>query len=493
MITDLSIILGNQLCKPNLIKEITNHPIFMCESDDLCTHFKYHKLKIIFFLTAMREYADELKSENISCHYHKLKENENQLYLDVLEQFCTKNKVQRLHMLEVEDHFFDNSIIDFCENHSIKRIVHKSPLFLTTQEEFKEYLDSSKKPFMKTFYEQQRKKLDVLMENGKPKGGQWSFDEENRKKTPKKIEFPNIPTGTQSTHLENVKSLVKTKFNNHIGEMKNIWFPTKRSEVLNWCDNFITVRFNKFGDYEDAIDPRSDFLFHSVLSPFINAGLITPTELLEKIKKVENKIPINSYEGFVRQVIGWREFMRGIYHNYDDIQQEKNFFNHNRKLTKHWYEGTTGIAPLDDAIKQVMNLGYTHHINRLMVIGNVMLLAQIHPQEVYKWFMECFIDSSDWVMGPNVFGMSQFSDGGIFATKPYFSGSNYIRKMSHYPKAEWCPTMDALYWRFIADHQEFFSQNYRMKFMVSKINSFTEEKISEIFKLSDSFIKKVTK
>ena len=165
---------------------------------------------------------------------------------------------------------------------------------------------------------------------------------------------------------------------------------------------------------------------------------------------------------------------------------------HHRKLSHHWYEGSTGIQPLDDALSQVIRMGYTHHINRLMVIGNMMMMCQIHPKEVYRWFMECFIDSSDWVMGPNVYGMSQFSDGGIFATKPYFCGSNYIRKMSHYSKGQWCETVDSLYWRFIGDHQDFFKKNYRMKMMVSKWNSFSAEKCDLIYKTSENFIKKVT-
>jgi len=334
--------------------------------------------------------------------------------------------------------------------------------------------------------------LDVLMDGVKPFGGQWSFDEDNRKKTPKSLTFPSVNLGSQSQHLADVKQLVRSTFSDHIGAEGDCWFPITRTEVDRWVDQFIDERFQLFGDYEDAIDMRSDFLFHSVISPFINCGLITPSEILAKVEGLVSQIPLNSYEGFIRQIIGWREFIRGIYRAYDEVQQEKNFFNHTRRLTSHWYEGTTGIVPLDDAIGQVMRLGYTHHINRLMVIGNIMLTCQIHPQEVYRWFMECFIDSSDWVMGPNVFGMSQFSDGGIFATKPYFSGSNYIRKMSHYSKGEWCAELDALYWRFIIDNQSFFEKNYRMKFMVSKIHSFSADKVDSIMELSEGCMQRLT-
>ena len=490
---ELSIILGNQLCKPDLIPEITKHPIFMCESTDLCTHFKYHQLKIILFLTAMREYRDELNSLGHTCHYNELSSTNKQPFLSVLKNHITKHNVKKLHMLTVEDHFFESELTHFCQENNIERIIYDSPLFLTSVADFNHYVSHTKRPFMKTFYEQQRKRLDILMDDNKPIGGQYSYDEENRKKTPKQMSFPTIPEGSKSSHLEPVKKLVQSEFSTHIGGNGNCWFPTTRKEAHLWLDRFIAERFEKFGDYEDAIDNRSDFLFHSALSPIINCGLITPQEVLNKIRPYEHKIPINSYEGFIRQIIGWREFIRGIYHEFDDVQQSSNFFNHTNKLTDHWYTATTGIDPLDDAIEQVMRLGYTHHINRLMVIGNTMLLCKIDPKEVFRWFMECFVDSSDWVMGPNVFGMSQFSDGGIFATKPYFCGSNYIRKMSHYKKGDWCDILDALYWRFIDDHQAFFSTNYRMKFMVSKITKFTPERRSEIHRISNAFIKKVTK
>ena len=492
MISEITVILGNQLFNPSYLGSMKQRPLFMCESDDLCTHFNYHQLKILFFFTAMREYRDELKREGFNCFYHECDINHTQLYVDVLLKFCKNNQVKTIHTFEIEDHFFQKKLTDFCTDQSIKHIIHESPLFLTPKKTFSDYLSATKRPFMKTFYEAQRKRLDILMDNGKPRGGKWSFDEENRKKTPKQITFPSIPPGTKSSHLPAVKKVVKQKFAHHIGETETIWFPITRKEVNKWLEQFIKQRFQLFGDYEDAIDNRSDFLFHSALSPLLNCGLLTPMEIINKIALVEDTIPIHCYEGFVRQIIGWREFIRGIYQHFDDKQQSSNFFNHQRKLTLHWYKGTTGVTPLDDAIKQVMRLGYTHHINRLMVIGNIMLLTNIDPKEVYRWFMECFIDSSDWVMGPNVYGMSQFSDGGIFATKPYFCGSNYIRKMSHYPKDDWCQTLDALYWRFILDKQTFLSKNFRLKMMVSKSQSFSEDRIKEIYALSDQFIERVS-
>lgn len=488
----LALVLGNQLFKPSLLPFDKQIPIFMCESDDLCTHFKYHALKITFFLTAMREYADELKAAGRSCFYHPLKEEAQQDFFDVLAAFCQTHQVQQIECIEIEDHFFEKKLLRFVDEHNLKLIQHASPMFLCSRQQFQDYLAKTKKPFMKTFYEGQRKELGILMEGNKPLGGQFSFDEDNRKRTPKKIIFPQVKTGTQSTYLAEVQMLVQKKFATHPGQGEKVWFPITHTEVWAWFETFIEERFQLFGDYEDAIDNRSDFLYHSALSMFINVGLITPTEILERIEGLEAIIPLNSLEGFIRQIIGWREFIRGIYHHFDETQQTTNFFNHQAKLSSHWYTGNTGIVPLDTAIQQTLKLGYTHHINRLMVIGNMMLMCRIHPQEVYRWFMELYIDSADWVMGPNVFGMSQFSDGGIFATKPYLCGSNYIKKMSHYSAGPWCEKMDALYWMFIYDNQALFAKNYRMRMMVSKVNSFDETKLKQFQGIKDTVLAEIT-
>ena len=187
-----------------------------------------------------------------------------------------------------------------------------------------------------------------------------------------------------------------------------------------------------FGPYEDALSGRDPVLFHSVLSLMMNLGLITPAEIVERAvaHACEHGVPMNSLEGFVRQVIGWREFVRGVYHRFDEEQSSRNHWGHERKLKDCWFDGTTGLPPLDDAIAKARDLGWQHHIERLMVMGNLLTLTQVHPREAHRWFMEMFVDSSDWVMGPNVYGMGIFSDGGIFATKPYICGSNYLIKMS---------------------------------------------------------------
>jgi deoxyribodipyrimidine photolyase-related protein len=337
--------------------------------------------------------------------------------------------------------------------------------------------------------------MQVLVDqSGSPEKGQWSFDAENRKKLPKGIHIPEIPKLNSTNHTQEVIKLVNEKFPEHPGDTTNFNWATTREQVLHLTELFFKERFDQFGPYEDAIDEKGVFLFHSVLSPYLNMGLINPKELLDTTLAHyrKNNTHFPSVEGFVRQIIGWREFIRGIYHEYDD-QLNVNYFNHHREMKPCWYEGTTGIAPLDDSIQKAIKHGYTHHIERLMILGNVMLLCEIHPDEVYRWFMEMYIDSADWVMAPNVFGMSQFADGGIFATKPYIGGANYIRKMSRYPKGDWEDVVNGLYWRFIARNEATFVKNQRMSMMVSTLRKMNPEKKEHLLNAAEAFIERTTK
>ena len=255
-------------------------------------------------------------------------------------------------------------------------------------------------------------------------------------------------------------------------------------------NDFLRNRFFDFGKYEDAILKDEIFLHHSVLTPMLNVGLLTPKFIINQSIAFANNndIPINSLEGFVRQIIGWREFIRGIYQVKGSTQRTTNFFQFKRKIPPSFYDGTTGIEPIDDTIKKVLKTAYCHHIERLMILGNFMVLCEFDPDEVYRWFMELFIDAYDWVMVPNVYGMSQFSDGGLMATKPYISGSNYLRKMSNYKNGSWQEVWDALYWNFIDKNRDVFIKNPRMKFMVSMYDKMNDEKKLIIKKQSIQFL-----
>jgi deoxyribodipyrimidine photolyase-related protein len=484
------VILGNHLFPDKCWADKKTLPFFMCEDRGLCTHFKYHKHKIIFFLASMRRFAQEMKDAGFSLTYHELSANN---YFDNLLDWVQTKKIKHLYMWEIEDHFFQELMRRFCERHKLSFITQSSPLFLVKRAEFEDYLQSVSKPKMQTFYERQRLKSGVLMDaKHKPLGGKFSFDQDNRKKWNSRLTPPSLPRPRRDALTQKVCSLVAKEFLDHPGESENFWLVTNRSEALGQLKIFIEQRLSLFGDYEDSITFEHDFLYHSVLSPYINIGFLPPGLIVSAIPKMhELKIPLNSIEGFIRQIMGWREFMRGIYHHYDSLQQESNFFNHHRKLTDDWYQGTTGILPLDLAIKKVQRLGYNHHIERLMILSNMMLLSEIHPQEVFRWFMEMYVDSSDWVMGPNVFGMGQFSDGGIFATKPYICGSNYILKMSqglHNDNNEWCDIMDGLYWRFIKKHRSFFEQNHRMGAGIKYLDRMDKQRGKILYTAAENFL-----
>jgi deoxyribodipyrimidine photolyase-related protein len=499
-ISNLTLILGNQLfhtdtLKANL-KNTKETVVFMREDVELCTYYKFHKHKIVFFLSAMRTYCKELEDKGFHVHYEELSPHPS-TFESALLNYIRKNKITSVSFFEIEDKFFEKRIVAMLAEAKISTTVWPSPMFLTTRADFKSYVQKNKRPFMKVFYEAQRKRLEILIEKSKePVGGRWSFDSENRLPLPSKIQPPDLPIIRPSKTTTEVQLLTESQFKDHPGTAETFWLPTTRKEALHWLDQFLDERLAQFGPYEDAIPQHSDFVFHSVLTPFLNTGLLTPKEVVGRTLAVakKNKTSIASVEGFIRQVIGWREFIRGIYQNFSEKQEKTNFFNHKRKLSDHWYRGDTGVTPLDHAIRKVIKYGYAHHIERLMIIGSLMLLLEIHPHEAHRWFMEMFIDSSDWVMGPNVYGMALFSDGGIFATKPYFCGSNYYRKMGGYKANEpWCDAVDGLYWGFIEKNKTLFLKNPRLSMMVRTLEKMDINKKKKIFEAAENLKKKITK
>ena len=323
--------------------------------------------------------------------------------------------------------------------------------------------------------------------------GEWSFDADNRKKLPRNVQPPEMVWTTPGAHEKDVIELVRREFKDHPGDAREFCWPTTRSQAREWLDDFVANRLDDFGPYEDAISSRSVTVFHSVLSPCLNLGLLTPREVIDAALVRVDEVPVQSLEGFVRQVIGWREFVRGVYRNYSEQQDASNFWSHEREMSPSWHDGTTGILPLDDAIRTAQRLGWTHHIPRLMVLGNLMTLCEIRPSSAHRWFMEMFVDSSEWVMGPNVYGMGLFSDGGIFATKPYICGSNYLLKMSDYKKGPWCEIVDGLYWRFIDKHREFFSGNPRLALMPRALDRLDSERRTRIFAAAEAFLEQHTR
>ena len=493
----LFFILGNQLFPPKYLDRFKNdHLFFMSEDYELCTYEKHHKLKILLFLSAMRSYSDNLKKNKFKVEYTKIDSSDfKKNYLDKIKKIINSKKIKEITSFEVEDKFFEKKVQSFVKKNNLVWNKIKSPMFLNSREEFNDYLSKNKRPFMATFYKSTRQKLNILMKkDGNPEGGKWSFDEDNRKKLPKNTKVPKFPNINETKHTKNLKPIIEKMFKDHPGSTQNFWFATEYNDVVKLLNFFLKEKSNLFGDYEDAVDQGNNILFHSALSPYINLGLITPEFIISKTLEFhkKNKIRLNSLEGYVRQVIGWREFMRGVYQKYSDEMETKNFFKQNRKMKHSWYEGTTGLPPLDHAIKNALKYGWSHHIERLMILSNIMNLCELNPKIVYKWFMEMFVDSSDWVMVPNVYGMGLFSDGGIFATKPYICGSSYFMKMMDFKKGDWCNTMDGLYWRFINRNRSFFLKNPRLSMMVRIFDKMKPERKKLILSEAEKFINKNT-
>ncbi len=492
----LILILGNQLFPLKHLNRLKQKSIYMAENYELCTYYKFHKHKIILFLSAMRNYADHLVDNTFNVHYEKITQDETPYETKLLE-YIANNNFNKVYMFEIEDKFFEKRILDALNQKSIAYEIISSPMFIYTREKFKKHVEKTKKPFMKNFYESIRKENNWLMtKDNKPFGGKFSFDGENRKKLPKKIEIPNDLQPSLGKNEKEVISSINKLFKSHPGKSDDFWLGTTRQYALKVLDHFIKNKMTKFGPYQDALSTRGDLLFHSILSPYINCGLITPQEIIERIIKDvdQDNLPehYSSIEGFMRQIVGWREFVRGIYQNYSNQQETKNFFNHQRNFKPCWYDGTTGILPLDLAIQKSVKIGYAHHIERLMVLGNLMVLCEIKPKAAHQWFMEMFVDSSDWVMGPNVYGMALFSDGGLFATKPYICGANYIKKMSDYPKGDWEQEMTALYWRFVGKNIEYLRSNIRCVMITKIYDRFDADKKIALNTLGDQVIQRIT-
>ena len=483
------VILGNQLFPPQHLPPPDSTPVFMAEDAGLCTYEKHHQQKLVLFLAAMRAYAEELKAAGYEVHYLKLDATDSRPYETKLAMVMKLVGATDLQYFEVEDKAMERRLAEFAAEHQLTRKELATPMFTCTREAFSEYVSGKSRLLMGDFYKWQRRRLEILVdENGEPQGGRWSFDTDNRKRLPKSVVPPDVPWPEPDKHVADVIEIVARAFSDHPGSARDFRWPTTRKQAIEWLDAFIEQRLAQFGPFEDAITSRSATVFHSMLSPYLNLGLLTPMEIIRKVEVCADDVPLQSLEGFVRQVIGWREFVRGVYRQFGETQDASNFWCHERELTNSWYDGTTGIPPLDDTIQTAQRLGWTHHIPRLMVLGNLMTLCEIRPQSAHRWFMEMFVDSSEWVMGPNVYGMGVFSDGGIFATKPYICGSNYLLKMSDYSKGPWCDTVDGLYWRFIDKHRDFFATNPRLALMPKALDRLDSERRDRIFQAAKSFI-----
>jgi deoxyribodipyrimidine photolyase-related protein len=445
--------------------------------------FPIHRQKFLLHRLSLSAYAKELGAQGYSVTHirlHELKDSHS------IFTILTKSGYTTFHIVDTTDDWLERRIIKAIEQIGGKRVWYESSLFLLGKDEALRRYASGKKR-MATFYAGVRRDFDILMtKEGDPQGGRWSFDTENRKRIPKGMHIPLDPQGYEN---EEIREAMRALSREQYGE-DTVWFPYTRAGARELLHTFIKERLHEFGPYEDAMLPGSVRLFHSTLSPVLNIGLVTPREVVDAACTYaeDHDVPLASLEGFIRQVIGWREFIRAAYEADGRVMRSRNFWNHTRALPQSYWTGTTGIIPVDDTIHKAIRYGYTHHIERLMVMGNFMLLSEINPDEVYTWFMSMYIDAYDWVMVPNVYGMSQFADGGIFATKPYLSGSNYLKKMGTYTKGGWDSIWDALFWHFIHTHRTYFSSQHRLSMMPRLFDRMGKEKQDALLARAEAYL-----
>ncbi|MCP9837238.1 cryptochrome/photolyase family protein [Cyanobium sp. N.Huapi 1H5] len=509
----LTLILGDQLhpdwLSPSPLQLAPGSRVLMIEDLAVASTWRYHRLRLLHTFVAMRSFRDALLERGVAVRYCELPESEGVPFWERLAAELDGGRKpqdgalegRELQVAEVADRSFEARLRRFCDGQGVRLSVLPSPAFLESVAGSRSWFEGRRRPFMKTFYERQRRRLGLLLEaDGSPTGGRWSFDVENRRKLPKGYEEPPLPAVPASPHEPAVRELISRHFPDHPGELGPLWVPFDQAGAEAWLQRFLAERLDGFGPFEDALSRQHATLHHSLLSPLLNIGLLTPAAVIaatlehaQRRQEGGQPVPIASLEGFLRQVIGWREFVRGIDRVHGERQAATNFWNHHRRLAPCWDDGSSGLPPLDAAIERVNRLGYNHHIERLIVISNLMLLCEIHPGEVHRWFMERYLDSYEWVMGPNIYGMGQMSDGGLFATKPYIGGSNYILKMGDFQKGPWCEIWDGLYWRFIDRHRAFFQANPRLSMMVKLLEKMDPKRREALEAAAEGFLARATR
>jgi deoxyribodipyrimidine photolyase-related protein len=483
----VSIVFPHQLFAehPALAK---GRPVYLVEEWLFFHQYSFHQQKLLLHRSTMQMYQQYLVERGYEVRYVAATEPECDLRL-LLTSLGTRG-VRELHCAEVVDDWLDQRLVEGTQLAGIELRVHRSPNFLNNAEEVAEFFDRRKTVKQTGFYIDQRKQRGILLaEAGKPQGGQWTYDVDNRQKFPKGRAVPVLGLPPLNEYTKAAQIYVKQHFPQNYGTTAQPFaagfYPSTFQEAADWLTDFLEVRFADFGAYEDAIVMDQSILHHSLLSPLLNIGLLAPQQIVDGALAMVDRVPLNSLEGFIRQVIGWREFIRITYvgaslggspYHQGRLQRSRNFWGFHHPIPKSFWQGTTGILPIDRTIQKTLKSGYCHHIERLMVLGNFMLLCEFDPDEVYRWFMEMFVDAYDWVMVPNVYAMSQFADGGGMCTKPYISGSNYLMKMSDFPKGDWQPVWDGLFWRFMDRRRDFFLSNPRLGMLVRTFDKMSPEK-----------------
>lgn len=464
--------------------------VYLIEEHLFFRQYAFHKQKLALHRSSMQYYQQYLTQNKIPCTYIDCLQPESDIRKLLTSPLI--QKITEIHCYDPADTWLEQRLAKQCRKMGMELHFYESPGFLNGRNMT---LPARKDGSMvqTDFYVSQRKQRNLLMDKDKPAGGQWTFDTDNRKRYPTGKKPPTLQFPEKNQFTEEAREFVLNHFPLNPGELNTgICYPSTHEEAELWLQQFLIQRFQDFGPYEDAIVKSEHWLHHSVLTPMLNIGLLTPQQILDAtiMFSTEHSVTLASLEGFIRQIVGWREFVRLFYVRLGTPQRTTNFWGFTRKIPPSFYNGTTGIAPVDDCIQKLLKTGYNHHIERLMVLGNFMLLCEFDPDEVYRWFMEMYIDAYDWVMVPNVYGMSQFADGGRMCSKPYISGSNYLLKMSDYKgDGRWEKIWDGLFWSFMHKQRAFFSQNPRIGMLLKTLDNMDAEKRQLHFHAAEKFLK----
>lgn len=494
----LRLLLGDQL-NPNhpWFDEVNKDTLYvLMEMRQETDYTPHHIQKVIAFFGAMRNFAESLKQMGHQLLYFTLDDLENKQELTAnLNQIITAHKINCFEYQEPDEIRIDEQLKAFCKTLSIPHQCVSSAHFMTSREELSNFFKGKKQLIMEFFYRHMRKKFDILMQGNQPEGGQWNFDKNNRKKWKGKPAIPQAYLPQQQL-LKSLNQLLLKNNVKTIGQFNEnqFYFPLKREEALRQLDYFCEHLLCCFGDYQDASHTEEINLFHSRLSFALNVKMISPLEVVEKTinhyHQNKETIALSQVEGFVRQIIGWREYMRGIYWQEMPGYKKLNKLDNKNTLPDFYWTGKTQMNCLHHSVSNSLENSYAHHIQRLMILGNFALLAQVNPDAVDEWFLGVYADAIEWVQLPNTRGMSQWADGGIVATKPYVSSAAYIHKMSNYCDscsydkskrigANACP-FNSLYWNFLDDKKTYFKTNNRMAMMLRLLEKMPAEELAEL-------------
>lgn len=501
----LRIILGDQL-NPNHSwfkeKNQENYLYAMMELRSETDYVIHHYKKVVAFFDAMRNFHHWLKTQKLNTVYYKLTNKENkQRFTENILFLIDKYNIEEVHYQFPDEKRLYDEFKELKKKSSITVKAFGSEHFYCSLQELAEFGKEKKYELLENFYRYVRKKHHVLLENEKPLGGKWNYDAENRNKWKEAFKVPKVLTFDNSVD-EIIADLEVAKIETFGQKTKISQFPNSREQALSQFDYFLKHLLQSFGTYQDAMHTEEVMLFHSNLSFALNVKMISPKEIVEKTEvyfyENQDTIQLAQVEGFIRQIIGWREYVRMMYWNHFDTMKKGNFFNHNRKLPDVYWTGKSKMNCIANCAQNSLDNAYAHHIQRLMVLGNFALLMETHPDEVDAWYLGIYADAIEWVQLPNTRGMSQFADGGKIATKPYVSSGNYIDKMSNYcsdcsydKKTKYeensCP-FNSLYWNFLDRNREKLQENRRMKMMYALLNKMDKTELSKTLKRANHLL-----